>query len=86
MEEEEETHTVVDKETETAEDEVEAKETTTMERAALLRDDFTLLLVPACSTTYRSWQQNKQDHHGRTSYNTLARITDKIEVMNYKIN
>ena len=65
MEEEKEAHTAVDKATEIARDEVEAEDTTTLERAALLREDFATLLVPACSTTIRSRQQTKQDHHGR---------------------
>ena len=77
MEDQEEARTAVDEATATAADEVEAKDTTTLERAALLREDFATLSVPSCSTTVRSRQQNKQDHHVRNSCNTLARITDK---------
>ena len=56
MEEEEEAHTAVDEATATAEDTVEADYTTTLARAALLREDCEMLLVPACLTTARSQQ------------------------------
>ena len=58
-------------------DEVEAEDTITLERTALLTEDYATLLVLKCSTTAKSWQQTKQDHHGRNSCNTLARIMDK---------
>ena len=77
MEEEEEAHTVVDEATATAAEEVEEKDTITLARAELLRDDFAMLLVPECSTTAISQKQTKQDHHGRNLCNTLAQITDK---------
>ena len=77
MEEDEESHTVVEKAKETAADEVEAEDTITLARAAQLIEDCATLLAPACSTTARSRQQTRQDHHGRNSYNTLAQITDK---------
>ena len=77
MEEEEESHTSVEKATTTAADEIEAKNTTTMARAAQLREDCATLLAPVCLTTARSRQQTKQDHRGRNLCNTLARITDK---------
>ena len=54
MEEEEEAHTAVDKATATAADEVEDKDTITLARAALSREDCATLLAPACSTTARS--------------------------------
>ena len=77
MEEEEEAHTAVDEATATTAYEVEAEDTSTLARAALLREDCTTLLVPYCSTTARSRHQTKQDHHGINSCNTLAQITDK---------
>ena len=86
MEEEEEAHTAVYEATETATDEVEAEYTTTMVRAALLREYCATILVPACLTMARNWQQTKQDHHGRKSCNTLALNTDKTLAMNDKKN
>ena len=77
LEEEEEAHIAVDKATETAEDEVEAKDKITLAQAALPREDCATLLAPACSTTARSQQQTRQDHHGKNLFNTLAQITDK---------
>ena len=77
MEEEEEAHTAVDEATATASDEVEAKDTITLARAALPREDCAALLAPACLTTARSWQQIRQDHHERNSSNMLAQITEK---------
>ena len=77
MEEEEEAHTAVDEATATAADDVEAKDTTTLAQAALLREDCATLLAPVCSNTPRSLKQTKQDPHGRNSCNTLERITDK---------
>ena len=72
MEEEEEAHTAVEEATATAGDEVEAEDTTTLERTALLREDCATLLVPACSTTARSRQKTKQYHHGINLCITLA--------------
>ena len=72
MEEEKEAHTAVDKATAIARDEVEAEDTTTLERAAQLREDYATLLAPACLTTDGSRQHTKQYHHGRNSCNTLA--------------
>ena len=77
MEEEEEAHTAVEKAAETVADEVEAEYTTNLAQETLLREDCETLLLPACSTTARSRQKTKQDHSGRNSCNTLARITDK---------
>ena len=77
MEEEEESHTAVDKATATAAGEVEAEDTITLTQAAQLGEDCATLLVPACLTTARSRQHTKQDHHGRNSCNTLELITDK---------
>ena len=77
MEDQEEARTAVDEATATAADEVEAKDTTTLERAALLREYCATLSVPACWNTARSLQQTTQDHHGINSCNTLAQIMDK---------
>ena len=76
MEEEEKSRTAVDEATAIAADEVEAEETTTLERSAQIREDCAMLSETACSTTVRSWQQIKKDNHGRNSCNMLARITD----------
>ena len=77
MKEDEEAHTAADEATATAADEVEEEDTITMAQSALPREDCATLLAPACSTTARSRQQIRQDHHGRNSSNTLARITEK---------
>ena len=76
----------MDEATATASDEVEAEDTTNLAQAAQLREDRAMLLEPACLTMARSRQQTKQDNHGRNSFNTLARMTDKAQVMKYKIN
>ena len=54
MEEEEEAHTVADEATETTTDKVEAEDTITLTRAALLGEDYETILATACSTTVRS--------------------------------
>ena len=77
MEEEEEAHTAVEEETDIVADKVEAEDTTNLARSALLREDCAVLLVLACSTTFRTRQQTKQDRHGINLFNTLARITYK---------
>ena len=77
MEEEEEAYTAVDEATATSADKEEDVDAINLELAALPREDFATLLAPACSTTARSRQQTRQDHHGRNLSNTLARITDK---------
>ena len=59
MEEEEEAHTAVEKVMAIAAYEVEAKDTTTLARAALLREDYATLSVPTCSATIRRPQQIK---------------------------
>ena len=63
MEEKEEAHTVVDEATATAAVKVEAEDTTTLERAAQLREDYAILLAPVCLNMAKSWQQTKQYHH-----------------------
>ena len=77
MEEDEEAHTAVDKAMATTAYKVDAEDTITLERAAILKEDCATLLAPACLNTARIWQQTKQDHHGRNSCNTLAQIRDK---------
>ena len=72
MEEEEESHTAVGEATAIATDEVEAEDTTNLERAAQLREYCAMLSAPACSTTVKIRQQTKQNHPERNLCNTLA--------------
>ena len=78
MEEEEEARTAVDAATVIAADEAEAEDTITLLRAAHLRKDCAMLLVPSYLTTVRIRPQNKQEHHGRNLCNTSAQIKAKI--------
>ena len=84
MEEEEEAHTAVDKVKAITADEVEAEDTTTLAQAAQLREDFSMLLAPACLTKVRSRKHTKKYHNGRNWCNTLERIREKTWAANYK--